>query len=693
MVHILIAALCACLITTNHLTAGAAGAASRAKEAAQLKAAIEASLRESKRTKADDELQRALAQSKQEFETKGKREKEEMRVAIERSKETAEAEGTGRGKKERGGIGAREKQWFIEILEDFADVLNNMGILNELVVAQDLIKQLKSQPYNISTLQSVKSVLDKHMPDIERHLEAHDEVLEDYEALVERVGYEIDRLKGVAGVSFRDYYKKYKAEVDHDVASLNLDLSNSNLIDLTDLDDKHVPGLYSITGLNLSGNKLKRVPDNIGEFKALTELRLDDNYLTSIGENIGKLNNLTTLHLHDNYLSDLPANLAHLPLTHVCIHHNKFTAIPAIFQRLAGLDGLEVNNNMIAVIPDWVGDLPQLVFLDFSSNRIAVLPESISRLRGLTILLLTNNKIEEVPEWIGDLVNLNELGLNNNKVSSLPKSITKLVNLRDLFLSGNEFTVAPEGLNNLPALQRLGLRNNPLPYTDAELRKMLALPAHVESFLYKTPAQEKVEGALIDAIKKGDDDAVHKAFTTIMAGRILIGPEPANEKIDLSKYRDAKGNNILQIVLQALIDKRKAILADKKLSAQQQVDALYDAEVLYTKIYLTLTQFGGPKVYNMIIARNKAGQDLIQSAVGKLNPDSFFLQTIREERRSKGAEGQPAELFKVALRYKKEKEQAAAVGQEQTEQKTRLQAEKVVAEQQRKPESKPTNLD
>ncbi len=423
--------------------------------------------------------------------------------------------------------------------------------------------------------------------------------------------------------------------------------------------------------LDLSDNKLRSVPDDIFNLPALQELYLNDNYIAHIPESIGNLGaTLVRLHLHDNKLSTLPKSLANLGLLqHLCIDNNQFTTVPDVIQHLRALQELDADDNKITMVPDWIGNLVNLLELDLSNNRISQLPQSMHNLRNLQQLYLDKNKLVELPEWIGDLVALEELDLNDNQISQLPQSISNLIHLRDLFLSGNTLVTLPHVLNKLQALEKLGLRNNPLTVTDAQLRKQLELPERV-NVLYKTEEQEKVEKELIDAIKNGDEAAVRKVFAAIMAGRILIGPEN-DEKIDISKIRDAKGNNLLQIVLQSLVDTIATISKKKTGSKKDIAEAIYNAEVLYTKIYMTITQFGGPKVQDMMLTRNKAGQDLVQAAVGRLSPNSFFVQTIREYRFTPKPEGQPAERFRIMRRHIQEHKESEAVEKEQKEQRQR----------------------
>jgi Leucine-rich repeat (LRR) protein len=63
--------------------------------------------------------------------------------------------------------------------------------------------------------------------------------------------------------------------------------------------------------LNISSNKLKLLPNSIGQLERLRILDTSSNYLKALPDSIGNLKWLQRLDLHDNkYLKVLPASLA-----------------------------------------------------------------------------------------------------------------------------------------------------------------------------------------------------------------------------------------------------------------------------------------------------------------------------------------------------------------------------------------------
>ena len=67
-----------------------------------------------------------------------------------------------------------------------------------------------------------------------------------------------------------------------------------------------------------------------------------------------------------------------------------------------------------------------------------------------------------------------------------------------------------------------------------QLQTKLHLGPDVQ-LLFKTPAQEQAEHALINAIKTADEPAVRRAFKNIMTGAVKAH---GNNKINIAEIRD-----------------------------------------------------------------------------------------------------------------------------------------------------------
>ena len=98
--------------------------------------------------------------------------------------------------------------------------------------------------------------------------------------------------------------------------------------------------------------------------------------------------------------------------------------LPAVPEDLAALAGtlleLDLSDNLIEHLPDWLGRFGRLRTLDLSRNRLATLPASISGLGRLTRLGLAGNRLIELPVELGALRHLSDLDLAGNRHLMMP---------------------------------------------------------------------------------------------------------------------------------------------------------------------------------------------------------------------------------------------------------------------------------
>ena len=83
------------------------------------------------------------------------------------------------------------------------------------------------------------------------------------------------------------------------------------------------------------------------------------------------------------------------------------------------------------------------------------LPDSIGNLKHLEYLNVSHNELEELPETIGRLKNLKELNMSYNKLIKLPDSLGGLLNLEKLEFEGNLSLIElPETIWNLKIIDQ-----------------------------------------------------------------------------------------------------------------------------------------------------------------------------------------------------------------------------------------------
>jgi Leucine-rich repeat (LRR) protein len=82
--------------------------------------------------------------------------------------------------------------------------------------------------------------------------------------------------------------------------------------------------------------------------------------------------------------------------------------------------------------------------LDLSYLKLRTLPEAIGQLSQLQWLNLSNNQLSSLSEAIGRLSQLQQLRLSFNQLNTLPEALQSLERLEKLFLHGNHGLRLPE---------------------------------------------------------------------------------------------------------------------------------------------------------------------------------------------------------------------------------------------------------
>jgi len=130
--------------------------------------------------------------------------------------------------------------------------------------------------------------------------------------------------------------------------------------------------------------------------------------------------------------------------------------------RLGGVEVVNLNENRLQEVPDFVTRLPRLSELNLYRNQLTDLPARLADVRRLKVLRLRENRFRRVPDIVFELLNLEELDFGNNPVDELPKGLSALQHLRILRLVNTEIRNIPAALVDLPELVDLDCRNVPL---------------------------------------------------------------------------------------------------------------------------------------------------------------------------------------------------------------------------------------
>jgi len=232
--------------------------------------------------------------------------------------------------------------------------------------------------------------------------------------------------------------------------------------------------------LNLSGNKISSLPENVGNLIKLDTLLLSNNQegkvLVELPQSFGDLESLSYLDISSMGLTNLPDSFGNLNnLKYLNLEGTVLSKLPDSFGNLIKLEtfrGPELEQN----IPDSFSNLTNLSFCFFyilNSVSTVTLPDDFGNLKNLQTLWVFAD-LENIPISFGKLINLKDLSIGSKEnlpdnfgelrsleklnlsgdFKSLPDSFTKLTNLIHLRIVG-ELEYLPSDINNLTKLQYL----------------------------------------------------------------------------------------------------------------------------------------------------------------------------------------------------------------------------------------------
>ncbi len=132
----------------------------------------------------------------------------------------------------------------------------------------------------------------------------------------------------------------------------------------------------------------------------LEVLELSGNALTSLPEDLPRLHRLRIIFCSNNPFTELPEVLGRCPsLTMIGFKACQITNVPAAALP-AKLRWLILTDNHIEQLPAEIGRCPDLQKLMLSGNRLRSLPAELARCGKLELLRIASNQLPELPEWL-----------------------------------------------------------------------------------------------------------------------------------------------------------------------------------------------------------------------------------------------------------------------------------------------------
>lgn len=180
------------------------------------------------------------------------------------------------------------------------------------------------------------------------------------------------------------------------------------------LADLRAGKLAGIKRLDLSCG-LTRFPREIFELAdSLEVLNLSGNALNSLPDDLHRLRKLEVLFASDNDFGELPACLGQCEqLRIIGFKANRIEHVPA--QSLPPrLGWLILTDNRIVTLPEELGQRPALQKLMLAGNRLTDLPASLAACRQLELIRIAANQLDALPDWLFELPALAWLAFADN---------------------------------------------------------------------------------------------------------------------------------------------------------------------------------------------------------------------------------------------------------------------------------------
>jgi hypothetical protein len=185
--------------------------------------------------------------------------------------------------------------------------------------------------------------------------------------------------------------------------------------------------LQGITRLDLTCD-LREFPPEIFELAdSLEVLNLSGNSLATLPDDLSRLSKLRVLFCSDNRFTRLPEVLSTCPhLEMVGFKANRIREVSA-GAIAPGLRWLILTDNQISALPDSIGSCTRLQKLMLAGNQLEVLPEAMGGCVGLELLRISANRFEALPEWLLQLPRLTWLAFGGNPVAAAPSAASAAV--------------------------------------------------------------------------------------------------------------------------------------------------------------------------------------------------------------------------------------------------------------------------
>lgn len=179
-------------------------------------------------------------------------------------------------------------------------------------------------------------------------------------------------------------------------------LAGSQRLDLS-CDLTHFPAeIYDLAGsleiLNLSGNALTSLPDDLPRLHKLRVIFCSDNQFTHVPEVLGQCRQLEMIGFKSNKIKYLPYSSLPTALRWLILTDNQLNFLPAELGHCTRLQKLMLAGNQLRNLPDEMAACQNLELLRISANLFESLPGWLLSLPRLAWLAFAGNPFSDVAE-------------------------------------------------------------------------------------------------------------------------------------------------------------------------------------------------------------------------------------------------------------------------------------------------------
>ena len=190
--------------------------------------------------------------------------------------------------------------------------------------------------------------------------------------------------------------------------------------------------------LNLSDNRLTKLPEGLWDLQKLKCLLLEENLILHISPRIERLSNLETFGFSYRDSLKLPESMLYLTkLTMLTVSFDGGKDFPEMICNFKGLKELFIYGKYLTQISENIRQLQALETLTISDSPITHIPDSLAEVQHIKKLYLEElSELKIIPPFVFELKNLEELRLRNTPLYEMSPLIRHLQGLKRLDLRG-----------------------------------------------------------------------------------------------------------------------------------------------------------------------------------------------------------------------------------------------------------------